>query len=97
MHFGVESARFSKRIFYNYFLRNFNPASLYFIFGFSAFIFGVIFGGLKWKESIEDGLLASGGTVMLSALPVILGFQMLLSALQYDISNEPRVPVHPQL
>jgi hypothetical protein len=31
---------------------------------------------------------------MLSALPVILGMQMLLSFLQFDIQSVPRFPLH---
>lgn len=89
--------RFGKRIFYNYFLRDFNPASLLFLFGVCLFMFGVVFGGIKWWHSVNFNELASSGTVMLAALPIVVGFQMLLSAFQYDISNEPKTPIHPML
>ena len=34
---------------------------------------------------------------MLAALPVLLGGHLLISALNYDIANVPRRPLHPQL
>ena len=95
--FYLNCNRFVKRILYNYLLRDFNPASLLFIFGIIFFIFGITFGAYAWIKSIIDGVIATSGTVMLSALPVILGFQMLLSAFQYDVANEPTSPIFPDL
>jgi dolichol-phosphate mannosyltransferase len=77
---------FAKRIFYNYFLRDFNVASLEFIVGMLFFSFGVGFGVFGWLSAASAGQLASTGTVMLAVVPLILGFQLLLSALHYDIS-----------
>lgn len=82
-----------KRIFYLYFLRDFNIASLQFVVGSILFLFGAIFGGIAWSESISSGIPASAGTVMLAGLPIILGFQLLLSFLNYDIQNQPRRPL----
>ncbi len=85
---------FYKRIGYNYFLRDFNLASLQFILGILFMVFGTVFGLVEWHEGAETHIAASAGTVMLSALPVILGFQMLLSFLQFDIQSVPRFAVH---
>ncbi|MHA1114263.1 MAG: glycosyltransferase family 2 protein, partial [Alphaproteobacteria bacterium] len=82
-----------KRIIYNYFLRDFNMASLHLIFGTLLFLFGAIFGGISWARSIETGVPATTGTVMVAALAVLLGFQMLLFFLSFDIANEPRIPL----
>jgi glycosyltransferase involved in cell wall biosynthesis len=79
--------RFMKRIGYNYFLRDFNAGSLQLFIGSLLFLFGVIFGVIKWVNSINSGIEASAGTIMLSALPVILGFQLLLGFLNYDIQS----------
>src|SRR5215469_14875327 len=68
-----------KRIFYNYFLRGFSIASIELVGGLALFGFGVYYGTVKWEASMEHQALASAGTVMLAALPVILGFQLLLS------------------
>jgi dolichol-phosphate mannosyltransferase len=79
-----------KRIFYNYFLRDFNIGSLQLLIGLAVLAFGGITGIAAWKHSIETGVPATAGTVMLSGLPVIVGFQLLLSFLQYDIQNTPK-------
>lgn len=81
-----------KRIFYSYFLRDFSIASLYLIFGLLALGFGFGFGLTEWITLGRRGVLASAGTVMIASLPIILGFQMLLSFLAYDMGNIPRYP-----
>lgn len=83
---------FFKRIFYNYFLRDFNGASMELIVGVALMVFGGVFGSFHWAESIITDQAATTGTVMLSVLPIILGFQLLLSAITYDTNN---VPVEP--
>jgi len=81
--------RFFKRIFYTYFLRTINIATFELIFGLLLFIFGIVFGITEWRISINTGIVSSTGTVMISALSIILGFQLLLSFLNFDISNIP--------
>ncbi len=88
---------FLKRLFYNYFLRDFSVASLEWILGPSALLFGVLFGTYKWIDSAGQGVAATAGTVMLAALPTIVGLQFILSALSYDMENRPRMPIHPLL
>ena len=70
---------FCKRIIYNYFMRDFSLASLNFVLGLLLFWSGVLFGVVEWWRSVTTGVPASAGTVLLAALPVILGFQLLLS------------------
>lgn len=84
---------FCKRLFYNYFLRGFSIASVEWVLGPSLFAFGVCFGAAQWLESIRTHIAATAGTVMLAALPVIIGIQMMLSAIHFDINNEPTVPL----
>jgi hypothetical protein len=84
---------FGKRIFYNYFVRNFNYASLELIFGIILSMFGFLFGASKWIFHAMDGSVASAGTVMVSGLSLIIGVQMLLGFLQYDMSNIPDRPL----
>jgi hypothetical protein len=91
------AVRTGKRIFYRYFLRDFNVGTLLFLAGSALFFGGVAFGGYHWWKSIESGQVASSGTVMLAALPTMLGFQMLAFALLFDIMNSPREPIHPYL
>jgi len=81
--------RLLKRIFYNYFLRDFNIGSLELIIASIFLLFGFIFGGVRWAESIHYDQPATAGTVLLAGLPVILGFQSLLAFLHYDVTNIP--------
>jgi glycosyltransferase involved in cell wall biosynthesis len=86
-----------KRIFYNYFLRGFSMASINLVVGLALLTFGVVFGVTKWVVSIESSAFASPGTVMLAGLPVLLGCQLLLSFIAFDIANVPHIPIHQRL
>jgi dolichol-phosphate mannosyltransferase len=88
---------FCKRVTYNYFLHDFHMASLELTLGIIFLLFGITFGLGHWVSSEEAATTASAGTVMVSALPIILGFQMLLSFLQFDIQSSPRFPLHQNL
>ena len=85
---------FIKRVFYTYFLRDFNFATIEMVAGLILMLFGGIFGANAWIESGVSGELTSTGTVMIAVLPLIIGFQLLLNALNYDIGN---VPIRPLL
>lgn len=89
--------RLCKRVFYNYYLRDFNIASLMLLLALPMLGFGVVFGMTEWSKSIATGMTVSSGTVMLAALPAILGLQLLLTALQYDMSQQPHIPIHDKL
>lgn len=91
---GKYFRNFNKRIFYSYYLRELNIASLELPFGLMMFLFGVYFGLTRWADAASNGIPATAGTVMLSAVPVILGFQLLLAFLSYDISSVPKRVKH---
>lgn len=76
---------FIKRIVYRYFLFDFNICSIYILFGTPMLIFGIFFGGINWIYYSNLAVSAPVGTVILSLLTIVLGFQLLLSAIQYDI------------
>ncbi len=86
--------RFFKRIYYNYFLRDFNVCSVEIISGAVLTTGGTIFGLIHWYFSIMRKIPATTGTVMLAALPVILGFQLFLGAVHFDVMNIPKTPLH---
>jgi len=89
--------RLFTRIVYDYFVRDFNVASAQLVFGTTAFTFGMLFGAYNWIRGIVDNTPSETGTIVLAILPTILGFQMLLSALNYDISNRNTIPLHKSL
>lgn len=86
-------SRMYKRIFYTYFLRDFNVGSLELVLAFLFMGFGIIFGSIKWAHSIVSSQPATAGTVILAGLPVILGFQSFLSFLHFDLTNIPQKPI----
>ena len=85
--------RFSKRIFYNYLLRDFNAGSIQLFPGLMLSLFGTIFGIYHWVTSYEAKIFATTGTVMVAGIPFILGFQLLLGALNFDVQNIPSKPI----
>ena len=89
--------RTAKRIFYNYFLRNFNIASLYFILGIFLSIFGFWYGIDSLIELSKSNKTASAGTVMLAAMPIIIGNTYLVGFLAYDMQDTPKNPIHRDL
>lgn len=82
-----------KRIFYNYFIRNFSLASLELMLGLLLLVFGTVYGLTNWGTTVP----ATAGTVMIAALPIIIGSQLLLAFINYDIQSVPRVALHPRL
>lgn len=93
--FFVKHARnFSKRIFYNYYLRGMSLASLELPMGLFLLLAGSVFGISHWIDSLNTDIPTPAGTVMLSALPVIVGIQFLLAFVGHDIASTPRVPFH---
>lgn len=78
---------FVRRIALRYFIYDFNMASVYILLGLPLFSFGVIFGILNWVKYHQAGVSAPTGTIILALLTVVLGFQLLLSAIQNDIEN----------
>jgi glycosyltransferase involved in cell wall biosynthesis len=77
-----------RRIFYSYYLRSFSMASIELPVGLILLFYGISKGISEWARSIESGEVASTGTVILSALPIILGVQFVLSFLSEDMANE---------
>lgn len=88
---------FAKRLFYNYYLRDLSVASIELPLGVALLIFSAFYGGWHWFIANQAGIAASSGTVMLSALPALMGLQLVLAFLNYDIGSVPRRPVHQQV
>jgi len=82
-----------KRIFYAYFLRDFNAGTLQLVLGILASLAGATYGLARWSKSIATGVPATSGEVMIAALPLLVGVQLLLGALNYDVQNLPREPL----
>ncbi|CAG9180240.1 hypothetical protein LMG23994_04379 [Cupriavidus pinatubonensis] len=94
---GKYLSRFAKRLFYSYFLRDFNFGSVELLFGLLLVMVGAGFGFWHWHLAMLAGVSATSGQVMLAALPILVGIQLLVSAIGYDISSVPKDPVHETL
>lgn len=96
--FPFKHARnFFKRIANDYFLRNFSLASIELVLGTAMVLFGLFFGLDAWAESSRSGQPATAGTVMLSALPLLVGVQLKLNFFAFDMAKEPREAIYPRL
>lgn len=87
---------FVRRIFGQYLVRDFNVATLETLSGLALLAFGSLY-GLNWLAVRDPGQAASAGVVMTAALPVIIGVQLLLQAMNFDVINVPSRPIHPYL
>lgn len=87
------SRNFFKRIFYNYYLRDLSLASLELLAGLVLVLFGLSYGGYHWAASAQMQVATPAGTVMLAAMPLLVGLQLLLSFVGYDISSVPKRPL----
>lgn len=85
--------RFCKRYVYVYLVRDFNLGSLYSLAGMLMTLAGLTFGIIQWLRSVNTGEAASSGTVMLAALPLLIGIQFLIAFLHHDVSNVPSEPL----
>ena len=74
-----------KRILYKYFIYDFNICSLYLLTGFPLFIFGVTFAIFNWIKYNNLQTFTPTGTISISLLSIIMGFQLLLQAITYDV------------
>lgn len=84
---------FLRRLIYTYYVRDLNIASLEFILSLLLIGGGVLWEIVQLWESVETGIAATAGEAVIGALPIILGFQMLLAAVHYDTRNAPVVPL----
>lgn len=81
---------FVKRLVKQYLLYDFCLGSIYLIIGLPMFLFGVGFGIYEWIYYASQNIAAPTGTIMVVVLNIILGFQLLLQAIQYDVINAPK-------
>ena len=90
-HFTINLLKvFFNRIWKSYFVYDFNIGTIYLLFGLPLFFGGVLFGGYNWYHYSSVDKFTPLGTIMISALLIILGFQLLLQAIQFDIFNTPK-------
>jgi dolichol-phosphate mannosyltransferase len=82
-----------RRLVLKNFLYDFNLESLYLALGVPLLLAGLAFGGSKWAWYVQHQLPAPTGTVVLPALAILLGVQLLLNAVMLDLQAVPREPI----
>ncbi|WNK01301.1 glycosyltransferase family 2 protein [Thalassospiraceae bacterium LMO-JJ14] len=83
-----------RRLIDTYFVREINMASLELMLGALLLPAGSAYGAFHWWRSITTGVPATAGTVILSAMPIIVGVQLLLAFIGHDTRRQPTRPVH---
>ncbi|QNP49930.1 glycosyltransferase [Diaphorobacter aerolatus] len=86
-------SRLGRRYVYNYLVRDFNVGTIYSLAGALLVFGGGLFGLGHWISGNLHNQTASSGTVMLAALPIIIGIQCLIAFMHYDVSNVPTEPL----
>lgn len=84
---------FFRRILIKNFLLDFSMESIYLLTGLPVFLFGLIFGIVKWIKYFQLGIPAPTGTIMIPVLSVMLGVQLLLAAANIDLQSVPKEPL----
>lgn len=79
----------ARRFFWRYLIEEFSVVSVCTLIGVPMFLFGVVFGATRWLGVVRSGIPATAGTVFVAALPIILGFQLLLAAVMLDVLSSP--------
>ncbi|HEX6160413.1 MAG TPA: glycosyltransferase [Thermoanaerobaculia bacterium] len=83
-----------RRITLKNFVYDFNLESFHLLCGIPMLLAGVLYGGYNWIWYASRNLAAPTGTVVLSAMLIMLGVQLLLSAVNLDLQAIPRDPIN---
>jgi dolichol-phosphate mannosyltransferase len=85
---------FLRRIWLRKILYSLTMEAILGIFGILLIMIGAIFGISKFIDyAVIQSVPAPAGTVMVAALPIFLGFQMLMNAIILDIQSVPSTPL----
>ena len=95
--FARHTRNFLKRIFYEYFLRDFNSASLQLLGGTGLILFGLLYGGSIWMVNYSQGVESPAGTVGGVSIAMIVGFVLLQGFFAFDYARIPRWAVQHRL
>ena len=88
---------FLRRTFWRYFVHDFTALSVFVLIGLPSLVTGLTYGIWRYVELQRADQLASAGEVMIAAMPIILGVQLLLQAVVLDIQNVPKQPLSPPI
>ncbi|MBX3133295.1 MAG: glycosyltransferase family 2 protein [Gemmatimonadaceae bacterium] len=84
----------ARRLYWRYVIEDFGVASVCAVAGIPLLLFGTSFGAVRWLETVSSGTPATAGTVLVAALPIIVGFQLVLAAVLLDVLSSPTAKHH---
>jgi dolichol-phosphate mannosyltransferase len=84
---------FWRRIILKNYIYDFKMESILLLCGSPLLLAGLTFGGFNWIRYARSGRGAPTGTVVIPAMMIILGFQILLSAVGADLQSVPIEPI----
>jgi len=98
LEFSARLARaLARRLALEYVLLDIRPGTVFGALGAALLLFGAGFGGYHWVLGEVTGLSSLPGTVMVAAVPFIVGVQLLLQALLLDMGEVRNFPPLPPL
>jgi dolichol-phosphate mannosyltransferase len=83
-----------RRLVLKNFVYDFNLESFHIVAGVPLLLLGMLYGGYHWWWYSSRHLAAPTGTVVLSALLITIGMQLLISAVNLDLQSIPREPIN---
>ncbi len=83
-------AGFLRRLLVNYVIVEINVGSLCGVLGLPLLLAAVVFGGHEWVISMSSGIPRPTGTIVLALLLFMIGFQLSLQGLLYDVQFSTR-------
>jgi glycosyltransferase involved in cell wall biosynthesis len=84
-----------RRFFWRYLVHDFSALSVFTLMGAPLLLWGLAYGTRAYLHMLATGVPATAGMVMLSAMPILLGVQLLLQAVVLDVQNVPTRPITP--
>lgn len=82
---------FCSRIWRRHLSEDLTPIGILLISGLPLFLFGSLFSLLHWTSGVFSGVYVSAGTIMIGALSILLGFQLILQGILLDVSRGMRL------
>ena len=82
----------TRRLLLEYFVLDLRPGTLFGVLGAVGVLFGTAFGLYHWRLGETLGVSSLPGTVMVAAVPVIVGTQLLVQAMALDIAESRSFP-----
>lgn len=83
----------AKRYLLKKYLYDFCVESVYILAGLPLLLGGLLYGGIHWSINASAGTPTPTGTIAMAGMLVVLGFQLLLAALNEDIRRVPHIPI----